>query len=134
MKVLGLDGRFHVWNLTCHQSPHDDVRPRSALHLEVRALLKSLWPTEPLLEEIHLPGSFGLFADFFLPKRKLMVESSGEQHFKFVSHFHGDLAGFKRSKVRDENKRKWCEINKFSFIELKYNEDISQWRQLLTKT
>jgi len=133
MKVLGLDGKTHIWDLLNHRVLGDDIRPRSELHLRARALIKSLWPTEPLLEEIFLPGSVGLFADFFLPKRELVIESQGEQHYKFTPHFHGDRAGFARAQRRDKNKQEWCKINRFELIELPYNESDEQWLQRLKR-
>lgn len=134
MKVLGLDGKFHIWSLLNHRVLGDDVRPRSELHLKARALLKRLYPTEPLLEEVFLPGSLGLFADFYLPKRGMVVESSGEQHYRYVSHFHQNKAGFAQSQKRDANKCRWCELNKLTLVELPYNEDIEQWKLRLTNT
>lgn len=133
MKILGLDGKMHVWDLLNHRVLGDDIRPRSELHLRARALIKSLWATEPLLEEVFLPGSVGLFADFFLPKRDLVVECNGEQHYKLTAHFHGDKAGFLQSQRRDKNKQQWCQINKFELIELPFNESNEQWLIRLKK-
>lgn len=131
MKIIGLDGKFYTWSLLNHRVMGDDLRPRSELHLKGRALLKQFYPTEPLLEEVYLPGSLGLYMDFFLPNRGLVVELQGEQHYRYVAHFHQNQAGFVQSKRRDQNKRDWCKLNKFTLVELPFNEDLEQWKTRL---
>jgi hypothetical protein len=128
MKVLGLDGRQHTWYLVGHVPPKDSERPRSTLHLRARALLYKLYPSDRILEEVPLPGSEGLFADFYVPQRKLMIEANGAQHYGYISFFHGNQLGFLESKKHDTNKRSWCKLNKITLVELPFNEDDNEWR------
>jgi hypothetical protein len=128
MKVRGLDNREYAWNLTGLQVNADDLRPRSSLHKAARELLNELYPTSPVLEEVPLPGSGQLKADFYLSRQKLMVEVHGEQHYKFNKHFHGTKANFIDACKRDANKQEWCQINNIKLVVLPHWEDVDGWR------
>jgi hypothetical protein len=127
MKVTGLDNRIYTWKLTSKMPLEDDSIDRSDLHLKARELLHILHPLDRILEEVPLPGSYGLAVDFYLPFYKLIIEVQGEQHYKYIPYFHGDILGFWSSKKRDRNKRKWAELNNLLLVELPYNESIEQW-------
>lgn len=127
MKVVDLNGRVYNWPPPGHQPAFNELRPRSELHLRARAILYELYPTQPILEEVPLPGT-GLFADFYLPVRKVVIECQGEQHFKYVPHFHGNLLGFRQAQARDARKVDWCTINNIKVILLPYMESDDEWR------
>jgi hypothetical protein len=129
MKIKGLDGKTYPMHLVGYQPMESDGRPRSDLHLEVREILRELFPCIKILEEVPLPGSYGLFADFFLPQIKLIVEAHGRQHYEYVYHFHQDEAGFAKAKKRDKNKIAWCEINGISFVACSYKESKDEWKK-----
>jgi len=126
MKVKGLDGRIRNWKMKSNPS-----KSPSSYHLRARTLLERLFPLEPRLEEVSLPGSKSLRCDFYLPKRKLMVEVHGEQHYGFVQRFHEAFLGFLKSKQRDENKIEWAEINGIDLIELPHYETDDEWKRRL---
>src|SRR4051812_24132089 len=105
MRVKGLDGREYPWNLTGLQVNADDTRPRSSLHLAARQLLSDMYPVSPILEEVPLPGTGSLRADFYLPHRKVMIEVQGEQHYKYSKRMHGSKAGFLEACKRDVDKK-----------------------------
>lgn len=128
MKVKDLSGKIHNWSLKGYIINSAESRPRSELHKAVRELLKIEYPTDNILEEVSVPGE-QLYLDFFLPLRKICVEIHGEQHYKYVPHFHGNIQGFIKSKERDARKQKWCEINGIQYIPLKYNGGIDEWRK-----
>jgi hypothetical protein len=65
-----------------------------------------------------------LFFDFIIPEAGLAVECQGKQHFQYVGHFHGDEAGFRKSKKHDEIKKEWCEENSIDLIEIRYDEKV----------
>lgn len=134
-KVKDTNGRSHSWNLSGTIPDASETRPRSGLHLKARALLKEMFPTDKICEEIELPGE-RLYADFFLPLRKFMVEVHGEQHFKYNSHFHGSIAEgglkeFLASKERDNRKKKWCEINNFTLVVLPFDKE-KEWKNIIS--
>ncbi len=128
MKVRGLDGKNYTIKLT-HTSPLlSDKRKRSSYHLQARELLKKLFPCERILEEVELPGSNGLAADFFIPMQKLIVEVHGEQHYQFVAYFHKTDEEFLDSRKRDLRKQEWCDINNLELVVLPYSENTDEWR------
>jgi hypothetical protein len=63
-----------------------------------------------------------LFVDFFIPSMNLAIECHGEQHYKFVPHFHGNEEGFKSYVARDVQKRRWAKKNKITLVEVPYNQ------------
>lgn len=127
MRVVGLDGKEHLMKLGGHNPLGGDQRPRSKGHRRARELLGWLFPCEPRLEEVPLPGSNGLFADFFLPSRKLLVEVHGRQHYYFVPHFHQTKMGFLSQRARDQNKQEWCRLNHVTYVELPDHEPDDVW-------
>lgn len=127
MKVIGIDGKTYRWNLTGHIPLLSDERPRSKLHKDVKQLLTLLFPVEQIFEEVYLPGSLGLTADFVIPTQKLIIEAHGEQHYHFVGFFYKNIYEFIEAKQRDKNKIQWAELNRFTLIGLPYNEDNDQW-------
>jgi hypothetical protein len=134
MNIVGLDGKSYKWQLSQYMRESTNA---SSYHEKVRGLLKEIFPTQIVLEEVTLPGSGTsnkdmLFADFFLPHRRLLIEIHGRQHYEHVGLFHGtDVSGkinFYKGQQRDRNKKEWCAINNITFLELSYKEDESVWR------
>lgn len=132
MEVSGFDGKKYKINFigkTCNKTEN-----RSNLHVKARNLLKELFPFDRLFEEVMLPGSRGLFADFFLPTRRLIVEVHGQQHYEYTNFFYKTKMDFVHAKQRDKNKIAWCELNSIDIIILPYNESEEQWKaRLLNK-
>ena len=63
-----------------------------------------------------------LFIDFYIPSMNLAIECQGEQHYKFVPHFHRDEAGFKAYVERDNAKKRWARKNKVKLIEIAFDK------------
>ena len=131
MKVKGLDNKTYSWYLVDYQPMANDTRIRSELHLDVRKIIKEVYPSYRLCEEVPLPGSGGLFADFYLPQLKIIVEAHGKQHYQYVQHFHKNWKGFIESKKRDEKKAEWCKINNITLIICSYWEKKNVWKERL---
>lgn len=128
MKVTDFNGRKTSWPPHSHEVSFDDRRPRSSLHMRCRKLLREMYPTQSVLEEIPIPG-LGLFCDFYLPQRKVVVECNGEQHYKFSKHFHGSRMKFAQSVTRDRNKSEWCKLNNIRMAVLPFSEKDDEWRE-----
>lgn len=128
MRIIGLDKKQYELNLGGHTPKESDIANRSKGHLLARKLLQELFPADRLLEELYLLGSNGLYADFYLPFRKLMVEVHGRQHFEFVPHFHKDKWNWYASKKRDMNKAEWCQLNNISLLVLR-DDQTDGWRE-----
>ena len=135
MKVIGINGKEYIWNLTAYDVFNDDTRKRSKYHIRARAILKEIYNSYRILEEVKLPGSTALhrksvlYLDFYIPSIKLGVEVHGQQHYEYNSFFHRSKADFIKGQVRDDDKISWCELNGIELITLKYSESDDEWRQ-----
>lgn len=130
MKVVDFNGRQHNWPPIGHQPNLNETRPRSDLHLRARALLKELYPTRRILEEVPIPGE-SMFLDFYLPHSQTAVEVNGQQHYMFNSHFYKTQADFLSSKKRDRRKAEWCAVNNIVLVIFDYNESTEVWASKL---
>jgi hypothetical protein len=131
MIVQDLDGNSHNWSLL--NKIKNTRKNISSLHKKANQLLIETYPTIVVLQEIPIPlrRTEFLYLDFYIPLLKKAVEVHGEQHYKFVAHFHNNALGFIKHKKRDREKAEWCNINGIEYIELPYNESIDQWTQRL---
>ena len=134
MKIKDLDNNTITWKLTGHiVSAANDRAARSDLHLNCRILLKEIFPTMTILEEvpIQLHRSQTVYLDFFVPLRKIAIEVQGEQHFKYTPFFHHTTANFIKSKRLDAEKKIWADINGVTLVEFRHDETIEQWKSKL---
>lgn len=127
MLVIGLDGK--EYKLKLKEAEVDDVN-RSSGHLKCRKLLKEIYPSDKVFEEIVLPGCNGIRVDFIIPLRKSIIEVQGIQHFQFSPFFHKSKADFFAGKNRDRDKIAWAELNGFRAIVLDAGRsiDLDQWK------
>lgn len=68
--------------------------------------------------------------DFYLPKKNLLIEFNGEQHYKQKDFFGGRKA-FLLQKHHDWLKRKFAKENGFSLLVIKFDEDIKDKLKLI---
>ena len=129
MKVQNLSGKITNWSLTGYST--NKKKGKSDLHLKARKLLKEVYKSTSLLEEISIPIDSGitLFLDFYLPLFHKAFEVMGQQHFSYSSFFHGSIENFKRSKSNDSKKLEWCELNGITLIYLNFDESEEEWKQ-----
>jgi hypothetical protein len=72
--------------------------------------------------------------DCFNSDLKLACEYHGEQHYKFVSHFHKSYEAFLNQKYRDQLKRALCKENGVYLIEVPFHiQDIDSFLDNATK-
>lgn len=128
MKVKDFKGNEVKWPPSGHIINNNETRPRSELHLRVRRLLREMYPTQILLEEVPIPGA-RLTLDFYIPLLQTAIECQGEQHFKYTPHFHGSVRGFMESNRRDQSKLDWCLNNNIKVVALSYKDDEDKWRE-----
>lgn len=60
--------------------------------------------------------------DIFIVEKKCAIEYNGIQHYEAINYFGGE-AGLKRTKKRDNTKKKKCKENNCYLIVIKYDED-----------
>lgn len=127
MIVYDLDGNSHKWSILGNTK--NTRSNKSSLHKSACYLLSQIYPTLTILQEVPIPlrKNQVLFLDFYIPLLKKAIEVHGEQHYKFVAHYHSNAMGFMKHKKRDYDKQEWCESNGIEYIELPYNEDVEQW-------
>jgi len=132
MIVIDLEGNSTNWLLTGNSS-HARMLNKSKLHLRARKLLKDIHPTLQILEEIpiHVRKKELLYLDFYIPLIKTCIEVHGEQHYKFIGHYHGNRFNFIKAKQRDMSKKEWCELNNITHLELKFDQTDEQWKEII---
>jgi len=60
-----------------------------------------------------------LYCDIFCNSPfHFVIEIMGEQHYKFIKHFHGTEKNFRTAQLNDRLKREWCEMNDYCYIEI----------------
>jgi hypothetical protein len=119
MKFKTLKGREVNFQLRPSQYPlrsKESSRSNSQYHLGQQ--LKALFPGEVILEEFPIPDT-RLSLDFYLPQKRLAFEFQGSQHDEYNLFFHATKADFERQKVRDQDKRQWCNLNTIRLIEVR---------------
>lgn len=135
MEVIGLNGRTYKW--TYSDKNRNKRESCSKYHKLCREIIKEVYGSYPVLEEVKLPGSSKnkscLFLDFYIPSLKIAIEVHGEQHYNYVPFFHKTYAQFLYSQKRDNDKAEWCEKNGITLISLKYSDTEDEWREQLIK-
>ena len=131
MLVYDLENNETKWQMAGKEVTLD-TRPRSALHVKARGLIKERFPTLLVLEEVPIKThrTKTLYLDFYLPLRKLVVEVHGQQHYKYSSQFHSTALEFLKQQKNDEEKILWCEINGIEILVLPYDTQ-KDWKEQL---
>lgn len=108
------------------------VKTPSSLHKQAFELVRAIYPSDAIIEEISLPIARGktLFGDIYLPARKFLVEPHGEQHYSYSSFFYKSRRDFLLAQKRDRDKEEWCKLNDITYIELPFNK-IDEWEAIL---
>ena len=129
MKIQDLDGNIHKWKIEGSIVRSNDQRPRSQLHLTARSLIKEIYPTLQICEEVsaQIKRDRKVFLDFYINTIKTVVEVHGQQHYKFNSLYHTSAQDFLNQKKRDQDLQDWCVLNNLNYIELPFNENEQQW-------
>lgn len=128
MNVKDLEGNISNWSLL--GKIKNNRTNKSSLHTRANKLILSIYPTLQILQEVGINPyrNETLFIDFYIPLLKKAIEVHGEQHYKFVAHYHSNALGFMKHKKRDLDKKDWCEINNIQYIELPFNESDDEWK------
>ena len=90
-------------------------------------ILKELFPNNRIKKEhyVNFRGT-RLFFDFYMPDFGLFVEVQGEQHDKYVKHFHSSKEQFLESKKRDNLKIAYVQGSEWlDLIRINHNEDVT---------
>jgi len=131
MQVVDLDGNSSYWHITGGSAKASRIN-KSSFHLKARDLIKTIYPTMKVLEEIpvYIHRSDIAYLDFYIPLIKVCLEVHGEQHYKFTPFYHVNMMAFLKAQKRDRDKKEWCSINNIRMIELPYNQ-LDTWEGLI---
>jgi hypothetical protein len=129
MNIVDLDGNNIQWHLKGYIAK-GRLQNKSSYHLLARNLLIDTYPTLQILEEVPIPlnARETLYLDFYLPLLKTCIEVHGEQHYRFVPYYHGNMMSFLKAQKKDRQKKDWCEINNIKYIELPHYESTEEWK------
>lgn len=129
MIVKYISGGNYKWKLK-------QKRELSASHYEsvLSDILSNELPLLPFLRQVEIKPYFNktLYLDFYIPSFRTAIEVHGEQHYKFIRHFHKDKMGFIASAKNDRLKAIWCRINEIDLLELKYDQQ-HIWKSIITE-
>jgi len=64
-----------------------------------------------------------LSLDFYNANKKVAVEVQGDQHTKYVKHFHKNRLKYLEQLKRDQNKFDFCDLNGIKLVEI-YSTDV----------
>lgn len=102
----------------------------SAIAKKAHYILDEIFPANPFTRVFceHYVNYKGqrLFFDFFIKELSCFVECQGQQHTKFVKHFHGEKEKFVAQKYRDNLKIDYVQKNNMYLMRINYDEAISK--------
>lgn len=98
---------------------------KSKLQFRAKQLLKPHWFSHLVYEEFPVYGTRQR-VDFINFSINVAIEVNGDQHDKFVPHFHKNEQGFIKSLRLDREKREWLELNGIELIEI-MESDLKQF-------
>lgn len=89
---------------------------------EMLHLIKQAFPNYRVTQQYSVVyAGQRLFFDFYIQALNILIECQGEQHYKFVPHFHGARSEFKESQRRDQLKREWAAQQGIPLLEISFN-------------
>lgn len=89
---------------------------------DLKAAVERIFPNQIIKLEHNVADRGSLFIDIYLPALSIAFEYDGEQHFKYIEHFHGSRRGFAESRKRDLSKDDACAAKGITLIRVAYNE------------
>jgi len=89
-------------------------------------IVRQVYPNQRIELEYNIALRGGLYLDIYLPRLNMAFEFDGEQHFKFIEHFHKDARGFTVSRRRDWLKTELCEEQGITLVRIAYNDPMTK--------
>ena len=112
----------------------------SKLELKVEKILQQnniFFKREVSFDDLNGCNNTPLRFDFVIYKNNnifCIIETDGEQHFKFVKHFHKNMFGFKKSLEWDRRKNKYCLVHNIPLIRIPYwDYDTLTFKKIFTE-
>ena len=99
-----------------------EEKSRSKFQKNIKDFLKDYWVHDIVFEEFRIVGT-RLSLDFYNANKKIAVEVQGDQHIRYVKHFHKNRLKYLEQLKRDQKKLDFCEINDIKLVEI-YSTDV----------
>jgi len=99
-----------------------ESKSRSKFQNRVKIFLMPYWKNDVVFEEFRIVGT-RLSIDFYNANRCIAIEVQGDQHVKYVKHFHKNRLKYLDQLKRDQKKLDFCELNDIKMVEI-YSTDI----------
>jgi len=97
-------------------------------------VLHKLYPFDDIKCEYYVYyKNTRLFFDFYIKTLGVLIECQGEQHFKYVSHFHSDIKALYAQKRRDNLKVEYCEETNLVLVYFYDKQDVITQDLVLTR-
>lgn len=94
---------------------------------KVYDMLREVFPHNVLIKEHYIKyKGTKLFFDFYIKDLGILIEVQGQQHQRFIKHFHVNKRGFVAQKERDNLKIEYTQEKKIAFVRIYYNENITK--------
>jgi hypothetical protein len=99
----------------------------SLISNKVYKLLREVFPLNTILKEYYVSyKGTKLFFDFFIKDLGVLIEVQGEQHARFIKHFHEDKLMLIAQKDRDNLKIEYAQEEDIAFTRFYFDEDITK--------
>lgn len=102
----------------------DTDHRNSKMHKIVLGWIRKYFPGFSIKENFHITyRGRDLYIDARLKNATMtiFVEIDGEQHDRYVKHFHGNLSEFQDLQLRDSLKEEFAECYEILFLRIKQN-------------
>jgi very-short-patch-repair endonuclease len=92
---------------------------------ELLKIVQEIFSNQRIELEYNVASTGGLFLDIYLPRLKIAFEFDGEQHSRYIEHFHGDRQGFIQACRRDTEKDRLCQEKGITLIRIANDEEMT---------
>lgn len=99
-----------------------ETESRSKFQNRIKMFLMPYWKNDVVFEEFRIVGT-KLSLDFYNANKKVAVEVQGDQHIRYVKHFHKNRLQYLDQLKRDQKKLDFCEFNDIKLVEI-YSTDV----------
>lgn len=132
MTFLDLKGRKKTLKRPSKYLIDWDAKSLSKFQKAAKDFLYSYWKSDYVFEELPMVGSKNRF-DLYNATKRIVVESMGQQHHKFVPHFQKTRANFLGQIKRDLDKHEFCKLNGIILVEFTEKEFYGKSQEELEK-
>lgn len=122
MRLRSINGKLQFKNVESRRIDWEGDS-KSKFQKRVKFLVRPFWYHDsPIYEEFPVYGT-RYTLDFFNAQKKVAIEVQGGQHTKFTKYFQKSQFDFLQQLKIDETKRRFCELNNITLIEVFWEDE-----------